>query len=210
MDLEWWSDWPTPNSPPLTRHHSYGALRRGSNASLRRAWRHLCAEGARLLGCTQGSNQKIFLDKRDQEGEGPLAEECNRASTPRILIVDDDPIVLKALGSMLQRYDVEVLKAENGMQGFWLSLRSQPQLVITDYNMNQGSGHYLLSRIKSTPSVQHIPVVVFTGESISEGEAHAVRRDLLGRGQASAFVTKRNPATILKEIGRHIPLRDKS
>ena len=76
--------------------------------------------------------------------------------------------------------------------------------------MDQGSGHYLLSRIKSTPSVQHIPVIVFTGQPIGEGEEHAVRRDLRGRGQAAAFVTKRNPTSILEEIRRHLPLSGKS
>ena len=126
------------------------------------------------------------------------------------MLVDDDPLVLKALTAMLQKYEVEIVQAPNGMQGFWLTLRSQPHSVITDYNMDQGSGHYLLSRIKSTPSVQHIPVIVFTGVPIAEGEEHAVRRDLRGGGQAAAFVTKRNPAAILDEIRRHVPLRSKA
>lgn len=152
---------------------------------------------------------QVFLEKHERESTAP-PEESIAERPPRILVVDDDPLVLKALSAMLQKYLVEVVQAPNGMQGFWLTLRTQPDLVITDYNMDQGSGHYLLSRIKSTPSVQHIPVIVFTGQPIGEGEEHAVRRDLRGRGQAAAFVTKRNPTSILEEIRRHLPLSGKS
>ena len=154
--------------------------------------------------------ERVFVEKRGGEAEGSQDEGRDKVRAPRILLVDDDPIVLKALTLMLQKYDVEVTQAPNGMQGFWLALKSQPNLVITDYNMDQGSGHYLLSRIKSTPSVQHIPVIVFTGQPIGQGEEHAMRRDLRGRGQAAAFVSKRDPAAILEEIRRHVPLQGRS
>jgi CheY-like chemotaxis protein len=127
---------------------------------------------------------------------------------PRILIVDDNPVALKFLVSSLQRYNVEVIQASSGMQGFWLTLLSHPDLVITDFNMQEGSGNYLLSRIKSNPSVQHIPVIIFTGETLSEGQAHAIWRDLRGRGQAAAFITKAHDTTaLIEQIRQHVPLR---
>lgn len=152
---------------------------------------------------------KVFLEKSVREIEH-AGQETTVQRAPLILLVDDDPIMLKALALTLQKYQVEIVQAQNGMQGFWLTLRMQPDLVITDYNMDQGSGHYLLSRIKSTPSVQHIPVIVFTGKAINEGEEHAIRRDLRGRGQAVAFLTKgAGPAKLMEEVRRHVPLRGK-
>jgi CheY-like chemotaxis protein len=153
---------------------------------------------------------KVFLEKSESEPL-PSTEQAPVVKTPRILIVDDDPVVLKSMTSTLQMYDLELIHAPNGMQGYWLTLRMQPDLVMTDYNMEQGSGHYLLSRIKSTPSVQHIPVVIFTAEAISDGEQHAIRRDLRGRGQAAAFIAKRmSPSALVNEIARFIPLRKKN
>ena len=154
---------------------------------------------------------KVFLERRIDEPEDGEAKETSVNIAPRVLLVDDDPVVLKSLVSALQKYDLEVIQAPSGMQGFWLTLRTQPDLVVTDYNMDQGSGHYLLSRIKSTPSVQHIPVIVFTGQSLEKGEQHAMRRDLRGRGQAAAFLSKPiNTAVLLAEIGRHVPLRGRT
>ena len=154
---------------------------------------------------------KVFLSKRDNEAEVQSLEKNSISRPPRILLVDDNPVALKLLALSLQKYHVEVIQASSGMQGFWLALRSQPDLVITDYNMEQGSGHYLLSRIKSNPSVQHIPVIVFTGEAVTERELHPIERDLRGRGQAAAFVTKAFDTTALMEqIKRLVPLRGKA
>ena len=153
--------------------------------------------------------RQVFIESSEREIEN-VGPEKTVQRAPRILLVDDDPIMLKALALMLQKYQVEIIQALNGMQGFWLTLRMQPDLVVTDYNMDQGSGHYLLSRIKSTPSVQHIPVIVITGEAVGEGEEHAIRRDLRGRGQAAAFLAKgAGPVKLMEEIRRHVPLRGK-
>ena len=151
---------------------------------------------------------QVFLQRTAREAENARPEVVQCA--PRILLVDDDPIMLKALTLMLQKYQVEIVQALNGMEGFLLTLRMQPDLVVTDYNMDQGSGHYLLSRIKSTPSVQHIPVIVFTGKAVGEGEEHAIRRDLRGRGQAVVFLPKgAGPVKLMEEIRRHVLLRGK-
>jgi CheY-like chemotaxis protein len=153
---------------------------------------------------------KVFLNKPEIKVEDPAQERILASRPPRILLVDDNPVALKSLTSSLQKYHVEVIQAPNGMQGFWLALRSQPDLVITDYNMQQGSGHYLLSRIKSNPSVQHIPVIVFTGETITDRELHPIERDLRGRGEAAAFITKAHTTTALMEqIRRYVTLRGK-
>lgn len=150
---------------------------------------------------------KVFLEK-GKPGSQVAVEERPARTAPRILLVDDDPVVLRSLSSALQKHNCEVIQATSGMQGFWLTLRSQPDVVITDYNMEQGNGHYLLSRIKSTPSVKHIPVVVFTAEALPEREAHPIRRDLLGRGQAAAFLTKPITAqALLDVVGKHIELK---
>lgn len=137
----------------------------------------------------------------------PKAEAQQPAVMPRVLVVDDNPVILSALTQRLQKYQVNVIQASGGTQGFLLALRNKPDLIITDYNMEEGSGHYLLSRIKSSPSTQHIPVIVYTGTPLSKGEEFAVQRDLLGRGQAVAFVTKANDQTdLMAEICKHIPL----
>jgi CheY-like chemotaxis protein len=145
-----------------------------------------------------------FLVKKPSN---PKPEESEPAVTPRILLVDDDPQRLRTLVQTLQKYQLHVFQASSGVQGFLVALKNQPDLIITNYDMEQGSGHYLLSRIKSTPSTQHIPVVVYAGKRLDAGHVYAIQRDLRGRGQAAAFIGKPiDPATLVAEVRRHVTL----
>ena len=129
----------------------------------------------------------------------------------RVLIVDDDAVSLKSISTGLQRYGIEAFTAANGMQGFWLALKERPDVIFTDYHMANGDGRYLLGRIKSTPSTQRIPVVVFSARALSEGERSAVSRDLQGRGQAAGFLTKPiSVSAFLKELRHHVSLPERA
>jgi len=147
---------------------------------------------------------EILRNKRSEPKAEPVA---HHTSTPRILLVDDDPARLRTLTQGLLKYPVEIIHGSSGMDGFLIALKSQPDLIVTNYDMEQGSGHYLLSRIKSTRSTQHIPVIVYSGTRLDKGLEHAINRDLIGRGQAAAFVPKPlDPAGLIAEVRKHIAL----
>jgi len=148
----------------------------------------------------------IFEILRNKRSE-PRAEPAHHASIPRILLVDDDPARLRTLTQGLQKYLVEIIHGSSGVDGFLIALKSQPDLIVTNYDMEQGSGHYLLSRIKSTRSTQHIPVIVYSGTRLDKGLEHAINRDLIGRGQAAAFIPKPLDAVgLIAEVRKHIAL----
>jgi CheY-like chemotaxis protein len=137
----------------------------------------------------------------------PQEEAPQPAAAPLVLVVDNNPAVLTELTQRLQKYQLNVIQASGGTQGYLLALRSKPDLILTEYDMEEGSGHYLLSRVKGSPSTQHIPVIVYTGTRLSKGEEFAIQRDLRGRGQAAAFMMRgANSADLMTEVGKLIPL----
>ena len=147
---------------------------------------------------------EVLVGKAAEPSE-PLPPEP--AAAPLVLVVDDTPAVLAEMTQRLQKYGLNVIQASGGTQGFLLALRSKPDLILTEYEMEEGSGHYLLSRVKSSPSTQAIPVIVYTGKPLDKGEAFAIQRDLRGRGQAAAFLTKSaTQADLIAEVRKLIPL----
>lgn len=90
------------------------------------------------------------------------------------------------------------------MKAFWLALRWLPDLVITDYNMDEGNGRYLLGRLKSTPATAHIPVVVFTATAFTQGELHPIRRELLGSGAAEFLPKSPSVEVLIATVRKHI------
>lgn len=67
---------------------------------------------------------------------------------------------------MLERKGHNTLGAANGSEAFELLTQhaGNIHLVITDYNMPDGTGFELLKKIKNSPTVAHVPVIFLTTE----------------------------------------------
>jgi CheY-like chemotaxis protein len=71
-----------------------------------------------------------------------------------------------------------------------MAMKEIPDVIITDYHMPEGSGQYLVGRLKGTPLLKDIPVIMLTGASIGNSRDFALERRFLGEYGASAFLSK--------------------
>jgi DNA-binding response OmpR family regulator len=83
---------------------------------------------------------------------------------PVVLCIDDDPEISEAISLRLRNYKVDVLRAFHGMHGLYLAIACQPDLIITDLNMPQGGGMYLIERLRSDSCTCGLPIIVLTGQ----------------------------------------------
>ena len=86
----------------------------------------------------------------------------------RVLAVDDDDSVLKALSTILQNHGFEVDIARNGKDGLTLAIASPPDLVILDLMMPIMTGHEVLLALKQNSSTAEIPVMILTAAEPDE------------------------------------------
>ena len=106
----------------------------------------------------------------------------NILSGSKILIIDDEPIMLENMAVYLEDSGFSVIKALNGKAGLELFISQQPDLVLLDLRMPGMDGLEVLSRLKKrSPDT---PVIVVTGEG---GMGYAVSALRLG---AYDFITK--------------------
>jgi two-component system CheB/CheR fusion protein len=83
-----------------------------------------------------------------------------------ILLVEDDPLVLKASQWLLQAYGVRIITSENAQDAFELAKRVGHRLdvVIADYRLPQNeSGIELIERIRAL--VRDVPAILVTGDT---------------------------------------------
>ena len=66
--------------------------------------------------------------------------------TEKILVIDDDLDSLKLIGLLLQRQGYQVVAAPGGSQGLDLAQSENPDLVLLDIQMDDGSGFDLLKK----------------------------------------------------------------
>lgn len=130
------------------------------------------------------------------------------SSAPKVLVVDDDFQFSQALKIRLEVYGVEVLTATSGMHGFWKALKSNPDVIITDYIMPHGDGESLLIRLKSNALLKYIPVIVITGKTKGGDKDRDLKGDMLHHRRAVAFFTKPfDFDALLDELRRHVDVR---
>ncbi|MCU4156229.1 response regulator [Carboxylicivirga sp. A043] len=84
----------------------------------------------------------------------------------KILIVDDAADSRLILKSMLRNYDVEVVEANDGVDGWKKIVAEQPDLVLLDLHMPHKDGFSILEDLEE--EWMGIPVVIVSGDSQEE------------------------------------------
>src|SRR5262245_57589299 len=78
----------------------------------------------------------------------------------KLLIVDDDEDVQKALKRAAESAGFEVLQEFDGIQ-VWTVARSElPDVILLDVNMPQSDGRDVLKQLKADPITATIPVII--------------------------------------------------
>lgn len=126
-----------------------------------------------------------------------------------LLIVEDDPDILKLLDATLTFRGYRVVKTQNGREGLDAVLKERPAIVIADIMMPKLDGFGLVHRIRINPETRDIPVVFITATYVT----HEDREFALKIG-ATRFIQKpvdleKFLATVaeLLEQGMHIVIK---
>jgi DNA-binding NarL/FixJ family response regulator len=102
----------------------------------------------------------------------------------RILVVDDEAKLLRAVAVTLREEGYEVSTASGGAEALVSASASVPDLVVSDIRMPRMDGYQLARALRSNPRTELIPVVFLTAKS--------ERRDRLAgiRSGVDAYLVK--------------------
>jgi len=92
-----------------------------------------------------------------------------KKTTNTILIVDDDPMNLRMLTTIL-REDYTVFAEREGKSCFKSAVGLQPDLILLDVIMPDINGFSIIKLLKEEPTTRDIPVIFITGLSEAEDE----------------------------------------
>lgn len=85
------------------------------------------------------------------------------AMTEKILVVEDDPDLRRALTIRLRANGYDVITAEDGLFAVSMARNEHPDLVLLDIGLPCGDGLSVLERYHKLPDLSGMPVVVLTG-----------------------------------------------
>ena len=112
----------------------------------------------------------------------------------RIVVADDDPIVIKFLTAIFQDEGFEVRTADDGEKALKVISEGRPDLVILDLVMPYHDGFEICQKIRSTPATAKVPVIIL---SMKEREQDALRAFEVG---ADDYIRK--PFNALELVAR--------
>ncbi|MBL7138029.1 MAG: response regulator [Bacteroidales bacterium] len=86
----------------------------------------------------------------------------------KILIIEDDPILLESLADFLQEEGMHALMAENGRKGVELAVKELPDLILCDILMPKMNGYNVFEKLKSNVTTSLIPFIFLTAKAERE------------------------------------------
>ena len=86
----------------------------------------------------------------------------------RVLVVDNDPDILKFVQVNLELEGYSAESAENGRIALDAAKGSPPDLVLLDVMMPEMDGLTVLRRLRSSPATANVPVILLTAKALAE------------------------------------------
>ncbi len=102
----------------------------------------------------------------------------------QILIVEDDPLNMKLVRTILSFRSVDILEATEAETGLSLAEEHHPDLILMDIQLPGMDGLSATRRIKNQPDIQDIPIVALTSHAMEGDEQKAIAAG------CDAYITK--------------------
>ena len=135
------------------------------------------------------------------EPEAPPPEEPSTSVASvrpqKILVADDNEIMVKILRNILESENYHVITAEDGLEALRLALQERPDLVVTDLLMPKMDGITLIKKLKSQLITRYIPIMMLTAKDEVDSEVRGIDAG------ADDYLTKPvNPKRLLARVSR--------
>ena len=86
-------------------------------------------------------------------------------SGPTVLVVEDDPVILRLLEVSFELEGFRVLLANDGAEGIELARAHLPDVIVTDIVMPRTSGLELLTALTEDPDTKAIPIILLSAKA---------------------------------------------
>ena len=120
---------------------------------------------------------------------------------PKVLLVDDDPLMHRLYRPHLERAGYQIFSASNGAEAIEIAGRELPQVIIMDIMMPELDGLSAIREIRRFEAIKDIPIIVVTANT----QYHLCEQESKWAG-ACCFLTKPfGPASLVSAVQRLMP-----
>jgi CheY-like chemotaxis protein/signal transduction histidine kinase/HAMP domain-containing protein len=135
-------------------------------------------------------------------------KEYTAQSLKRLLVVEDNPGEQLSIRELLGYNDIQVSVVETGAKALAVIKEEPFDCMVLDLRLPDMSGFEVLERLRDTPLLSDLPVVVFTGKDLSPEEdarLHTLARSVVVKGVESPERLLDETALFLHRVVADLP-----
>ncbi|HUQ63677.1 MAG TPA: response regulator [Acidimicrobiales bacterium] len=83
----------------------------------------------------------------------------------KVLVVDDDPVILELLRLNFEMEGFEVVSACDGRAGFERAVQEAPDVVVSDIMMPNVDGLEMLQQLRADPETAQLPILLLSAKA---------------------------------------------
>lgn len=103
-----------------------------------------------------------------------VLEQEQQALKKKILVIDDEPHIVKLVHLCLGTRRYDVFSAYSGKDALQLIKTTQPDLVVLDIMMPGINGYEVCQALKENPMTARIPIIILSAKSQMDDKLHAI------------------------------------
>jgi DNA-binding response OmpR family regulator len=108
----------------------------------------------------------------------------------QILLVEDDPVLVRMYQRLFQNHNYLVEIAGDGEAGVKLALENHPDLILLDINMPKMDGMTMMHKLREDDWGKAVSIIIFTNLDLTDATLSSVIKD-----QPSFYLVKANTSS---------------
>lgn len=110
----------------------------------------------------------------DESGDEDVKVYPSNRKAKRLVIIDDNPVIVKLYTRLFQKAGFTPMTANNGQDGLDLILKTQPNAAVIDYDLPAMSGIEVCNHVRRQMNGSRIKLILFTADKSPETRDNAL------------------------------------
>jgi len=141
----------------------------------------------------------IDIQSHEESDRDAFRHTSTEAKRRRVLIVDDEPDLIRTVGLRLMNAGYDVLGAPDGIVATALAINESPDVILMDIGLPAGDGHAVTKRLNNNIRTMGIPVIYLTARTGRQDVEMAIEN------RAFAYLVKPcDPAELLEMVSQAV------
>ncbi|MBN2381656.1 response regulator [bacterium] len=127
-----------------------------------------------MIGDEREDEQAIDEQSPDTGDQNSL-DPARKGYMGTILVIDDEPFIIRILKTILEAEGYRVLTADNGLEGMKKCKEIIPDVILVDLMMPELNGYEFIEIMRAEKEFDNVPIIILSARPLTKDQGHAFK-----------------------------------